>query len=56
LTYLYPAATKFMNDRIGRLIYHAGSHHMHHRYNPYGTIAGKGSWGPATSTYPPPAP
>ena len=49
------AATCFMNDPIG-LIYHAGSHHMYYQYNPYGTTAGKGSWGSATSTDPPAAP
>ena len=49
------AATNFMNDPIG-LIYHAGSHHTYYKYNPYGTTAGKGSWGSASSTDPPAAP
>ena len=44
-----------MNDPIG-LIYHAGSHHTYYKYNPYGTTAGKGSWGSASSTDPPAAP
>jgi fructan beta-fructosidase len=48
-TYHYTAATNFMNDPNG-LIYHAGIYHMFYQYNPYGTTAGNGSWGHATST------
>lgn len=55
-TYHYTAATNLVNDAIGRLVYHAGNHHMYYQVNPYGTTAGKGSWDPATSTGPPAGP
>jgi fructan beta-fructosidase len=47
--YHYSAAQNFMNDPNG-LIYHNGIYHMFYQYNPYGTTAGNGSWGHATST------
>jgi levanase len=47
--YHYSPAQNFMNDPNG-LIYHNGIYHMFYQYNPYGTTAGNGSWGQATST------
>ena len=47
--YHYSPAQNFMNDPNG-LIYHDGVYHMFYQYNPYGTTAGNGSWGHATST------
>src|SRR3954471_1847741 len=47
--YHYTSAKNFMNDTNG-LIFHNGVYHMFYQYNPYGTTAGNGSWGHATST------
>ena len=47
--YHYSSAQNFMNDPNG-LIFRNGIYHMFYQYNPYGTTAGNGSWGHATST------
>ena len=47
--YHYTSAQNFMNDPNG-LIYRDGVYHLFYQYNPYGTTAGNGSWGHATST------
>ena len=45
-TYHYTAATNFMNDAIGRLIYHAGSHHMYYQVQPVRHDRGQRFLGP----------
>lgn len=46
--YHYTPDENFMNDPNG-LIYKDGTYHLFYQHNPYGSTAGNGSWGHATS-------